>query len=78
MFKSCKCVGLRKGTTKNNKPFARVYVDISECVSYNEKATFGTFVESFAVWDDVNPSIVGKEILCSVDKFGHLLDIEYS
>ena len=78
MIKNCMCIGVRNGVTKDNKPFARVYVDVSPCVPYDDKTTFGSFVENIAVWDNVNPNIVGKEILCSVDKFGHLLDIEYS
>lgn len=78
MIKNCTCIGVRKGITKNKKPFARVYVDVTSCSPYDPNFTFGSFVESIVVWDNVNPNIVGKEILCSVDKFGHLLDIEYS
>lgn len=77
MIKSCKCIGLRKGSTKDNKPFARVYIDVTDCVPYNEKTTFGTFVESFPIWDNVSNDIVGRDILCSVDRYGKVLDIEY-
>lgn len=76
MIKKCKCVGLSYGkSSKKNMVFSKVYIDVSNC--FDNSNMLGNIVETAFVPAEVDRSIIGQNVTCSVDCFGRIQDIEF-
>lgn len=74
MIKSLPCIGLRYGKSKAGKPFTNVWVDVTECIPENER--IGSY-SSVAFYNGFLPrDVLGKDVICSVDRFGRVTDID--
>ena len=74
MIKSLPCIGIQYGKTKSGNFFSKVWIDVTDCFSENDR--IGVY-SSTAFYNGTLPrDIVGKDILCSVDRFGKIIDID--
>lgn len=76
MIKECKCVGLSYcKSIKKNKVFSKLYIDVSNC--FDDSNMLGNIVETAFIFSEVDRSIIGQSVTCSVDRFGRIQDIEF-
>ena len=78
MLLKVKCIGLKRGVSKKNgnKPFTNLFFDTTEiCESVNSDCA-GNVISTLFVWNKIPDSIIGTDILCSVDDYGNVKDCE--
>lgn len=78
MITKVKCVGIKRGVSKkqNNKPFATLYFDVTNICKDNESDFAGSVISQHFKWGRINDSVVGADMLCSVDDFGNVTDVQ--
>lgn len=74
MISNLTVVGINKGKTKAGKDFSKLYFDVTDNVKSDKKR--GHLYSEFFIFEDVPVDVVGAELLCSVDIFGRITDIE--
>ena len=74
MIKSLPCIGIQYGKSKTGNQFSKVWIDVTSCIPENDR--IGVY-SSTAFYNGVLPrNVVGKDVLCSVDRFGKVTDID--
>lgn len=75
MIKACKCVGIRKGKLKDGRVCSTLYFNVTACIPENDRV--GEYFSHIFLSKDIPNSVVGCDIICSVDNFKCIVtDIE--
>lgn len=77
MISKAKCVGVKYGKSRknNNKPFTTLYFDVTDFVDKGDDTSYGSIYSSLFAWGTYPSTVVGQEIVVSVDDFGNVKDI---
>ena len=74
MIKSLPCIGIQYGKSKSGNSFTKVWIDVTDCIPENNR--IGVY-SSTAFYSGILPrDVVGNDVLCSVDRFGKVTDID--
>lgn len=74
MIKSLPCIGIQYGKSKSGNPFTKVWIDVTDCFPETER--IGVYSSTAFYIGHLPRDVVGNDVLCSVDRFGKVTDID--